>query len=238
MDANRIWSIGAVVAMIAILVGGWFLGIQPQLDAAASAQAQRAGIQQLNAANEAALRALQADDAKKNELSDQFVQLSASVPALPQFPIFLDEVNEIATSNHVVVSNATTSSNLAYQPVAPATPQPAAGSSGASPAPTSSPTPSPSATAAPSVTAAAPVATNPLITSKNFYAVPVSFTLTGDTSSILNVVEGVQKGKRLFLINGLTTSVAPPGSTVPGVQAQVSGFIYVVRPDRSVQGAG
>lgn len=236
MDSNRIWYIGAVVAMVAIVVGGWFLGVQPQLDAATAAQTQRANIQRLNTVNEATLRALQAEDAKKGELLDEFAQLSASVPALPQFPAFLDEVNQIATSNNVVVSNATTSSNVAYEPVIPAAGK-SPGSSGtasptATPAPAASPSPSSSAPTG------APVVTNPLITSKNFYAVPVSFTLTGDTSGILQVVDGIQKGKRLFLINGLTTSVAPPGATMPEVQAQVSGFIYVVRPDHAVQGAG
>ena len=51
MDKNRLWIIGAVVVMVAIVALGWVVAIQPQLDAAAAADAQRATVDATNAAN-------------------------------------------------------------------------------------------------------------------------------------------------------------------------------------------
>ncbi len=51
MDRNRLWIIGAVVVMVAIAALGWVVGVQPQLDAAAAADAQRATVDATNATN-------------------------------------------------------------------------------------------------------------------------------------------------------------------------------------------
>jgi len=48
----------------------------------------------------------------------------------------------------------------------------------------------------------------------------------------------LQKGSRLFLVNGFTTSVPAAGASISGVEASVSGFVYVVRSDHALEGAG
>lgn len=53
--------------------------------------------------------------------------------------------------------------------------------------------------------------------------------MTGDSGDILSAARGLQAAQRLFLVNGLTTSVPPVGSTIAGVQATVSGYIYAVK---------
>lgn len=238
MDANRIWIIGAAIATVAIVVLGWFLGIQPQLNAAASATVQQFGVASMNSAYQAALSKLEADNKNLSTIKDQLAALSASVPSDGQVPAFYDEVNALAGANGVVVVDITAADAVPYSPVKPPTIS-AEASSGSSSTATPSPTPTPSASASsgtatptPGATAApvagAPEVTSPLITPTTFAAIPIKMSITGDSPNILSFVKGLQTAKRLFLVYGLTTSVPPTGSTIVGVQATVSGFIYVV----------
>ena len=41
MNRNRVWVIGAVSAMVGIVVMGWFVGISPELAAVASTNQNR-----------------------------------------------------------------------------------------------------------------------------------------------------------------------------------------------------
>lgn len=234
MEANRLWTIGAILAMIGIVAGGWFLGVQPQLDSAAAANDQRAGIARLNSVNEAALRKLQADDAKKGELQERLAALAASVPSQPDLPEFYAAADAVATANNVVLANVATGASMPYPDpgqqsgTKSASAQPSGSTSTPTPSPSGVSTAAPTATPAPTPSPGAPTVTSPLITSTSFVAIPVTFSLTGNSADILNAVHGLQTAPRLFLINGLTTAVPPPGSTLQGVQATVSGYIYVV----------
>jgi Tfp pilus assembly protein PilO len=58
VDKNKIWIAGSVLLMVVALGLGWFLGIAPQLASAATAESQRAGVQALNAKQEATLASL------------------------------------------------------------------------------------------------------------------------------------------------------------------------------------
>lgn len=238
MDANRLWVIGAVLVMVLIVVGGWFLGVQPQLDQAAAATIQRSSIESTNTVNEAMLKKLEADNADIATLRDKLAELSASVPGDPQLPAFYDEVNAIAAANGVVVAGFRTSDAVPYEPVKPpvVAAVPAAGST-ATPTPTATAAATPTPAATPS--AGMPPVTSPLITPTSFAAVPIQLSLTGDSTNILAMVHGLQNARRLFLVNGLTTSVPPVGSTIAGVQATVSGLVYVVpTAEPAAQGAG
>jgi hypothetical protein len=47
---NRLWNIVAVMLMVAIAAGGWFLGVDPQLAAARTADEQRETVEAQNEA--------------------------------------------------------------------------------------------------------------------------------------------------------------------------------------------
>jgi Tfp pilus assembly protein PilO len=244
MDKNRLWIIGSVLAMVALLALGWLLGIQPQLTSAATAVAQRVGVEQVNAAHEASLAKLKEDFTEIDALNEELVSISRSVPFGTDVPDYVDQLDALAKANNVTLKALTVADPAAYTPVAPAAPvaPPAAEGSVAA----ATPTPAPAA--APVETAPAPGAppvTNETITSENFASLGVNITVAGNYSDVLNFVNGLQTGSRLFLVTGLATkaeeqSVAPEtttsavdddeavASSPSGVEGTISGLIYAL----------
>jgi Tfp pilus assembly protein PilO len=236
MDKNRLWIIGSVLVM-AIVVGlGWFLAIAPQLASAAAADAQRAGVEQANAQHEATLARLKKDYANLGALNGQLASLSESVPSDTAMPAFVNEINAIAASAGVTITGFSVADAKPYAPVSPpavAAPAGATPSSTATPSPSATPAATP--TPAPTPVAGMPPVTSPKLTSANFSSLAVTLNIQGDYQQILSFVNGVQSGKRLFLVSGITTTGAA-GPSSPGKQAAgsenatISGLVYVVIP--------
>jgi hypothetical protein len=230
MSGNRLWVIGAVLAMVVIAVLGWIVGVQPQLTAAATSAAQRVSVDATNARYQAALDKLEADHKKLPQLQQELATLTASIPSSTDSASFVKELNEVAAAHGVTITAMTFSDAVGYKPPAQAAvPASSATGSTATPSPAA---PSPSATPS----APAPV-TNPLITSSNFFASPVQVAVSGQLANVLDFLDGAQKGTRLFLVSSLsstpsTTEGAPAGT----VDATIGGYIYAVSPDRPSSG--
>lgn len=238
MDKNRIWIIGSALLMAIVVALGWFLGVAPQLTAAAQAEAQRAGVQALNVQQEATLASLKKDYAKLGAMNAELSDLSASVPSDTDTPAFVDEVDAVAVAAGVTVTGIKVADATPYEPVSP----PASAGGAATPPPTSTPTPgatpTPSATPTPKPTpiAGMPPVTSPKLTSANFSSLAVTLTVKGTYAQGLAFVNGIQTGKRLFLVSGITTSAASSGSgtaSKPSAGEEtitVTGLIFVVTP--------
>ncbi|MFP3380300.1 hypothetical protein SB767_28695, partial [Bacillus sp. SIMBA_069] len=68
---------------------------------------------------------------------------------------------------------------------------------------------------------------NALITSQNFAAQPVTITVRGQYANILDFVNGLQKGSRLFLVTSFSTGPTTGTDAVPGsLDAKIAGYIY------------
>ena len=222
MDKNRLWIIGAIAVMVAIVAAGWFLGIQPQLAVAAAADQDRASTQVQNAANETLLASLKKDYGNIGKLKTQLSSLRDSVPEGSKISAFVTELDSLAGAHQITVNSITVNDATPYAPpVSAATPAP-----GASATPTPTPTPTPSATPAP-VAPTAPVGplqvTNPKITAANFVAIPVQLSITGQYANVLDFVDGLQTGPRLFLVTSLSIT-----SAKGGVESSIGGFVYVL----------
>ncbi|MET3564970.1 Tfp pilus assembly protein PilO [Leifsonia sp. 563] len=238
MDKNKLWIIGSVLVMAVVLALGWFLGISPQLASAASASLQRLDVQTLNATQEATLEKLKKDYASMDELNGQLAELSQSVPSDAAADAFVDEVDAIGGAAGVIVAGITVADAKPYEPVS--APAPAGGA--ASPAPTPTATPTPAATPAPTPTAdptpapGMPPVTSPKITAANFSSLAVTLTVRGTYAQTLAFVEGLQHGKRLFLVSGITTSstsgtTSSTSALAAGMEsATITGLIFAVTP--------
>lgn len=225
MDKTRLWIIGSVLVMVAVVALGWLLGIQPQLDQATAASAQTASVESGNTVKAAVLAKMKKDSENLGALKKQLTELGTSVPSKAEWSSFGDELNGMATANAVTIVASTAGDGQAYAlPESPAAAAPAAGSTGGSTA-TPSPTPTPTATAAPVKVPGSPPLTSPLITSADFTLIPVSVTVRGSEDQVLGFVRSAQNGSRLFLVNGLTID---PSASAPGFDAQLSGYIYVL----------
>jgi Tfp pilus assembly protein PilO len=247
MDHNRLWLIGAIVVMGAVLVLGWFLGISPQLDQAAAAAASRGQVEQQNHASELKIAKLKQQFENIDDLQAELAGLRGSVPNEADIPAFVGQLNSISKEQQVELTGITVSDGQPYDPPAPAPSASAApAAAGAAVEGTAgSATPAPSSTPAGEV--ATPAAADPglaLITADNFVAIPVSVTVKGDYGRVLDFIEGVQTGTRLVLVTGFSTSGAASGGT-PGtsiaapavsgnaVTGTVSAYVYVLLDAKS-----
>lgn len=230
MDKTRLWIIGSVLAMVVVAALGWVLGIQPQLDQAAAADAQTVQVQSSNTAAQAVLTKLQKDSEGLPALKSRLAALGTSIPSDAQVPAFTDELTALAAANGVTITawQITDASGFVppANPAAPAAAAPASGSSStATPTPSPSATPTPTPTPKPTAVPGMPPAASPLVTKDDFTVIPVSVTVRGDYPNIVAFVSAAQKGQRLFMVNGISVGPAANG---PGFDGKVSGLIYVL----------
>jgi hypothetical protein len=232
MGGNRLWVIGAVLAMVVIAVLGWIVGVQPQLTSAATSAAQTMTVDATNSRYQATLDKLKADHEKLPELQQQLAALTASVPASTDSSSFVKELNEIAAAHGVTITSLTFSDAVGYKPPVVA---PAATSTGPAAASTATPSPVPSQASTP--TAPAPV-TNPLVTSANFFASPAQVAVRGQLANVLDFLDGAQKGTRLFLVTTLSSTPSTlEGAPAGTVDATIGGYIYAVSPTAAAPAA-
>ncbi|WP_267424578.1 MULTISPECIES: hypothetical protein [unclassified Curtobacterium] len=203
MSRNRLSLLLAVVAMAVVAVGGFFLAVQPQLAQASAAQTQTTNVETTNHASRVELARLREQAAKLPAMRQELEQLSASVPDGADLSSFIGDLDGIASASGMEVSSYTTSDAVAYAPAAPAV--------APSSTPSASPSPSASASAAPAATvpsapAAPAVVTNGAITGANFSVIPVTVAVDGTFEQALAFLNGVQHGKRLFLVTSIASA--------------------------------
>jgi Tfp pilus assembly protein PilO len=241
MSRNRLSLLIAVLASLVVAVGGFFVGVEPQLSAAHANDVERASVESANAAARAQIAELTKQNQTLDQQKAELAVLRGSIPPTLNQSSFYTELNQLAGSAGVTISSITTSEATPYTP--PASTTPAVGTaSTATASPSASATPSPSAS--PSTPAAPAATTNSLITASNFTAVPVSVGVNGTFQQAVAFIKSVQSGSRLFLVDNITstsgsssdssTSTAATGTSAPTTWT-LSGDIYVLEDAASTQ---
>jgi len=214
MTRNRALTLGAILLTSIIIVGGWFIGIAPQLAAESKTQGDRAYVLVLNAKNQVLLNALRMDYRNIDSLTNQLDLLRSSVPSNANISAFISELNSMAITYNVTIKSIVVNDAKPYSLSAPA-----AVSDGQK-----IPAPPPS---------------NARITSSNFDVIPIQISFIGNYASVLDFVNGVQSGQRLVLVSTLsstgsvdgttpTPKTQPPKSSSVKVNASIGGYIYVL----------
>ncbi|GAB3607775.1 hypothetical protein GCM10027413_31840 [Conyzicola nivalis] len=218
---NRLWNIVAVGIMVAILAGGWFLGVDPQLSAARASNEQSAAVEAQNDLTSATADQLARAEEDLPALQDELATLQRSIPATAQTSAFIDDLNVLANAAGVTVSAIAVSDAQPY--VAPvAADVPAAATA-------ETPAEGETAEAAPDVDPLAPPAvTSPLVGSDNFVLVPISVEVKGSAQAVLDFVSGLQSGKRLFLVTSYSSSLGTEEEGAGIVTATTTGYIYAL----------
>lgn len=238
MDKNKLFMILLGLGMVAVLAGGFLLGVQPSLQAAAVADAERIQAVAANRVSQATLDSLVAQNKKVGQLTDQLNTLRQSVPASENMSAFIDGVRESAAAEGLTVQGITPAEPVAYAPqgaTAPAAPS-TAPTSTATPSP--APTPTTAATPAPSAAGAQspPVYSDPAISAANFLAVSVKVGVAGPLDRVIAFVHRLQNGPRLFVVNAFaggadgsgSGSGSSPSTTGPSETYTVTGYVYVL----------
>ena len=216
MQQHRILSLLSILVMVVIPVLGWFLVAQPQFEAAAQADQQRAETEQQVQLSSAIVQKLKEDSAKLPELNDDLNTLRTSIPAEVDSDGYIDGLDALARVSGVVITGLTVEQPSVYGPAEPAL---------------AAVTPDASAEGEAEATPVAPpadpaIVTSPLIDSSNFVAIPVTIELSGDWTPVLKFVDGLQSSPRLFLVTGLSTMAVEGSDTL--LTAKIAGFIYAI----------
>jgi hypothetical protein len=221
----RIWVIGSVVAMVALLAGGWLVGAQPFLTAASAASASASQIAMTNQSTQSRLARLAKQASDIRGLKSQEAVATAAVPASLDSNAFVARINAIAATVHVSVQSVTPGTPQAY--TEPASVQAAQQAATIATQPSASPSASASAAPAP---AAAPVpalaATDPSISGANFTVVPMTVAVKGTMEATLQFTHALQHDQRLFLVSGYTLAAGESGGHT--VTATLTGYIYAL----------
>ena len=206
MNANRIFFLIGGIAIVAVLLLGWFLGVSPLLDSAAAKDAERQTVEAENNAQQAVLQQMKDQYAQLDVLNAQLADLQLSVPARAQVEDFIDLILRIAHVADVKVTSITISEGTLY------------GGGGVA------------ATAAPAVDAngqpIAPAATSVALVpspglAADLYEIPITIVIEGGPAKSAAFLQKIQRAQRLMLVNSVTLSSAPPTSSV-------SGYLFVV----------
>lgn len=241
MSINRLWIIGAAVLFGAIVVLGWILGISPRLSEASAATMERVAVEQQNEAYELKLAALKKQFENIGDLQAELNELRQSVPVEAALPAFVGQLNAISVANKVELTSISVTDAQLYDPVLAAPPpvESVADKDATEPSTDSEPVDVESEPAPERAKA------SDLLSAGNFVAVPVSVQVVGSHASVLNFIDGVQKGDRLALVTAFTTetqdSSSAPAATVSSetdevdaapssasVKATISAYIYVL----------
>lgn len=210
---NRIWLIVSILLMAALLAGGWFIGVQPQLAAQRTANEQRDEVRLTNERIRAEIDALILARDRLPELVAEAEAYELAVPVDTHAAAFIRQLSRIADETDVTIVTIRMADAVPYR--SPGVPSPDEEETGA---------PYPH--------------TEGLITSDNFIVGEIGVQVTGDWADVLRFVELLQTSERLVLVDGFSASLDSDGGTT----ASLSGSIYVLRdpsrpdPERPLEG--
>jgi Tfp pilus assembly protein PilO len=234
VDRSRIWTIGAVVVICAVLALGWLLGVAPELAQAHAAESTRAGVETLNAADEKGIDALKKQFDDLTTLEGTAATLRLAVPTEADAPAIIAEFNQVASTSAVTITSVALSDALPYEPPAAAT---TSGSGTAVSGTSATATPTPTATSTPVASGTGISGTGTLaagtasgLTSDNFVTVPITVTVEGTYARVLDFVGGLQSGSRLMLVTGFSTAPSDVAATAATgvVTANISVYVFVL----------
>lgn len=231
---NRLTMLLVGIIAVALLAGGWFLGVQPQLAVATTADAQRAAVTTQNDSVTAQLSRLAQQKAKLPDLKAQLAALSASVPAAADTNAFLRTVSSLTASTGVTLVSFTPSPAAAYVPPAGSAPAaPSAGAPGASSTPSAAPSAAPSASAAaPSAAAVAKAGapySDPAVTAENFTVIGFSIAVSGSEAAVDSFLNALRNTSRLVLLTSINKSVSQGDGGGTSWSLTVGGNLYALK---------
>lgn len=223
---NRIWVIGAVIVMVAILALGFFLGAAPRLDEIGKNEIARQSAVQQNEVQSVALAGLKADFENIATFTAELAELQKAIPSTNDLSSFIGDLKKLEDKSGVVL---TTFSSTDAQPFVldvglpePEVVEPAEGeeAEGATPAPP----------VAPVIPEGTPIQT---LAPEEFVVITVSLTVTGKQAAILTFVDNLQNADRRYLVTSLNITTDTETKEYTGV---IEGYVYVLIDPRNPTG--
>jgi Tfp pilus assembly protein PilO len=116
-SSTRLWIIGSMLLVIAIVAMGWFLGVSPKLAEAATAGQQKSEAEAQNVVHESEIAVIKKQFDQLPALKSQLAVLRAAVPAGNGMSAFLDELHALEQQNQVSLTDFKAGDGEPYTPV-------------------------------------------------------------------------------------------------------------------------
>ena len=217
MNASRVWTLGAVVAIVAIVGAAIGLGVQPQLAAASAADAATSQANAQSSTARIELARLSRLAATQSALEATNAKLGSAITGSLRLSTFSQQVRDTATLDGVTLVSLNPGTAKQYAPVLVAAAPAATASSASTPA---------AAAAAPARTPGQFGTASPLITAANYTLIPVTVTVSGTEAASVQFASDLQHLSRLFAVDTVSYA-AGTGGTAPSTT--ISGSIYALK---------
>jgi len=220
MDKTKQWGIAAGAAVLAVVVGGWFLLISPQRSTASDLRSQAATQEQDNHTLEQRIAALKAQHKDLPATQAALAKLAVQMPANPALPALIRQLSSGADSAGVeLVSLAP--SEPKFVETAPVAPTSSAASTTASDSASTSTTPA-----------------QPVVSNRSRLAyVPIEIVVNGSYFQLEQFLSNLEANKRSFLTTQIdavpgeperpdsTDAAAPGAASVEGSSTEYHGHL-------------
>ncbi|WP_345750796.1 hypothetical protein [Microbacterium rhizophilus] len=230
MNRVRLTYIIATILCLAVIGGGFAIGISPLLTAAAAANMERVRIEADNSVLETRLTQLGQTRDELEQHRARLNELHRAIPTDGAYDAYLDEIYELARVSGVAIDRVTfgdaapigTPAGEAPAPADPGASDPAAeptDPAATDPAPTDTAAPADPATGA--ATTAAP---------GGLLSIPVQVGVTGPGAGVQQFVDAVQNADRYTLVTKVSLASEEDAGDVLGVEATalLDGFVWAL----------
>ena len=116
-SSTKLWIIGSMLLIVAIVAMGWFLGVSPKLAEAATAGQQQSEAEAQNVVHESEIAVIKKQFDQLPALKSQLAVLRAAVPDGSGMSAFLDELHALEQQNQVTLTDFKTGDGQPYTPV-------------------------------------------------------------------------------------------------------------------------
>lgn len=116
MNVTRLWAVVSVLLIVAVGAFGFFVGIQPQLAAAANARESQRNVQAQNVINEANLARLEADAENMSELQEMLAEARLSIPERANLSALLQQLSDLGSASGITVVSVSAQDAFGFVP--------------------------------------------------------------------------------------------------------------------------
>ncbi len=103
MTRSRVWTLGTAVAVVLILLAGWFLLVSPTKAKASDVEEQAASQAQANAQLASKIEQLKVQAADLPAQEAKLAKFRQKIPAQPALPSFIRSLSDISKKSHVAL---------------------------------------------------------------------------------------------------------------------------------------
>lgn len=104
MNQSRLWTIGAVLVIAALIAGTWLLGVSPRLAEASQADTELQSAQTLNNSHRRTLADLKAEAENLDDVTEKLDELQRVIPEKPEISAFIAEIESLARRTGVRIT--------------------------------------------------------------------------------------------------------------------------------------